>query len=375
MMWNNLTGRIWANMTKYYKRLKLLIKGFVLVLVASFNNASSGSTIVTASSQKFHVKGNQIIDSQGQQFIPVGFNSVHVWLDEDAARQGLVSEIPKTKANTVRLVTAGEAWTWNSQSNTPAKKRELVELALKANLVPILELHDGTCVDAYDQPPSDGQMGLKQIVDHWLLPENIALLKQYANVLWLNIANEWGPADSPAWRDGYKKSISRLRRAGITNLLVIDAGGCGQDANSLLKWGNEVAESDPLKKVVLSIHMYGFWATNDKPFDPSWQFSVEDTLPKFKMLQVPVMIGEFGWDEPSGSNPAGFNPKILLKLANDLKLGWLFWAWYSNREDLSLNAVNDPGSYDLTEIGKVLVDDPEVGLKSLAAKRASHRRQ
>jgi mannan endo-1,4-beta-mannosidase len=319
--------------------------------------------------QKIRVAGNKIISANGREFIPVGFNSVHVWLDEDASRRGLATEIPRTRANTVRLVTAGESWTWNSQSRTPAKKRELVELALKAGLTPILELHDGTCLDDYDRPPADGKMGLKQIVDHWLLPENVALFKQYPDRLWLNIANEWGPANNPAWRDGYVKSIARLRQAGITNLLVIDAGGCGQDADSLLKWGNAVAESDPLKRVVLSIHLYGRWATHDKPFDPSWQFKVEGTLPKLKALRAPVMIGEFGWDAPPGSNPGGFNPKILLKLAKDLKIGWLFWAWHSNGGETSLNAVSDPGTYNLTEIGKVLVDDPEVGLKALANKR------
>jgi mannan endo-1,4-beta-mannosidase len=338
------------------------------------STTSSSTAIVTASTPKFRVEGNQIKDSHGQEFIPVGFNSVHVWLNENAARQGLAAEISKTKANTVRLVTAGEAWTWNSQSHTSAKKKELVELALKANLVPILELHDGTCVEAYDYPAFDGKMGLKQIVDHWLLPGNAALLKQYSDTLWLNIANEWGPADNPDWKDGYVKSIARLRKAGITNLLVIDAGGCGQDAHSLLKWGNEVAASDPLKKVVLSIHMYGFWVTNDKPFDPSWQFKVEDTLPQLKALKAPVMIGEFGWDTPPGSNSSGFNPNILLKMANDLRLGWLFWAWHSNPEETSLNAVSDPGSYDLTEIGKILVNDPEVGLKALATMREPQRR-
>jgi hypothetical protein len=86
------------------------------------------------------------------------------------------------------------------------------------------------------------------------------------------------------------------------------------------------------------------------------------------------MIGEFGWDTPPGSNSSGFNPNILLKMANDLRVGWLFWAWHSNPEETSLNAVSDPGSYDLTEIGKILVNDPEVGLKALATMREPQRR-
>jgi hypothetical protein len=313
----------------------------------------------------FHIEGNRIFRNTGAEFIPVGFNSVHIWLDEAAARHGLEHELAKTGANFVRLVTAGEAWTWNHQSETPAKKRELVELALKAGLIPMLELHDATCVLAYDRPVGEGKAGLKQVVDHWLLPENVATLKQYEDRLWLNIANEWGPSDDPAWAEGYKQSIQRLRAAGIRNMLVIDAGGCGQDPKTLLKWGDAVAAADPLKKVVLSIHLYKFWSSAGKSFDPARQYRLETYLPKLKALKTPVIIGEFGSNGPD----VGYDYHVLVQTANKLNMGWLFWAWYDGAGHPPFNAVSNPGTSHLTPVGEFLVNDPGLGLRALAVKR------
>lgn len=326
----------------------------------------------------FYVADGKIFDKNDIEFIPYGVNSVHVWLNEKDSRNALENEIRKSSANIVRIVTAGESWTWNSQSNTPAKKKELVQLAINAGLVPMIELHDGTCLHEIDKPAADGKMGLKQIVDHWLLPDNVEMLKQFEDYLMLNIANEWGPDFASNTKqdflDGYKQAITRLRQAGVNNLLVIDAGGCGQDPYSLINYADLLLQHDPQRNTAFAIHLYGLWRTRDRTFT-SWTppFVVEELIPKLAALDAPVMIGEFGWTGTGTS--VNFNPQILLQTAHAEKLGWLFWAWQSNANEIAYNLTSRTDLTfnkftDLTEAGTFVVNDPDLGFRALS-KRAS----
>jgi hypothetical protein len=324
----------------------------------------------------FFVKAGKLYDANGIEFIPYGANSVHVWLNEANSKNALRNEMPKAHINTVRLVTAGESWTWNNQSETPAKKKALAQLAIDADMIPMLELHDGTCLSDIDKSPADGKMGLKQIIDHWLLPENISMLKELEKYLMLNIANEWGPdADADNKEDfliGYKDAITRLRNAGVKNVLVIDAGGCGQDPRTLLQYADALLAYDPQHNIVASIHLYGLWRSKEKIFS-GWipPYVVEDDLPKLAALQTPVLVGEFGWTDAGTS--INFNPEIVIQTCYANKLGWLFWAWHSNdtepffnitaRADLKYSSVND-----LSNAGKFMVNDAQYGFKHLAAR-------
>lgn len=158
------------------------------------------------------MSNGSLVDSEGKLFIPYGFSSVHVWLDEAQSINALKNEIPKSGANRVRIVASGSSWTWNQQSNTPSKRRKLIEAAIEGKMVPMLEFHDGTCLELCDLAAKDGKMGLNQIVDEWLEPANLQLLKDYEGQLMVNITNEWGPEDS-GFLDCYKDAISRLRAA------------------------------------------------------------------------------------------------------------------------------------------------------------------
>ncbi|WP_194775436.1 cellulase family glycosylhydrolase [Pararhodonellum marinum] len=345
-----------------------------LLIVFSCNADDGGTDLPeieeSEESPGIRVENGKLLDKNGQEFIPFGVNSIHIWLDEQNSLNALENEIPKSGANTVRLVTAGKSWTWNNQSRTTGQKRALVQKAINAGLVPMIEMHDGTCVTNCDQAPADGKMGLKQLVDEWLEPQNRSLLIEFEKELMLNIANEWGAADE-TFLSCYKEAISRLRAANVNNVIVIDAGGnCGQNPNSLLDYGNEIFHHDPLKNVVFSIHMYGFWRTNDKEFT-NWTppFSVEELVPRLAMLDAPVVLGEFGW---SGEGSAiNYNPEILLETCKANGIGWLFWAW-SDGPDKPFYGVVDTPDYryetdgDLSEAGQALVHDASFGFKAIS---------
>lgn len=73
----------------------------------------------------------------------------------------------------------------------------------------------------------------------------------------VNIANEWGPANSTVWRDAYVSAVAAMRAAGYLGTLLIDAGGCGQDLDTLVYFANDVFESDAQRNVMFALHPYG----------------------------------------------------------------------------------------------------------------------
>jgi len=322
------------------------------------------------------VKDGNIVDKDGAPWIPYGVNSVHIWLNEANSLNALSVEIPKTKANVVRLVTSGSSWTWNSQSITADQKRNLLQKAVAAGLVPMMEMHDGTCVAECLLPAANGKMGLKEIVDEWLAPAMLQVLKDYEGKMIINIANEWGD-NTVDWFNCYKTAIKRFRDAGIRSLICIDAGGnCGQNPNSLLTWGDALFDSDPEKNIMLSIHMYGFWRTADRTFT-SWTppNSVEQVIPTLAALKAPVVVGEFGWDRAGieQNKDVLYNPRILMQTCMANGMGWIFWGWYDGNDKSFYNTVST-GSYqynsnaDLSEAGAFLVNDPLLGFKTISKK-------
>src|SRR5579862_4804609 len=72
----------------------------------------------------------------------------------------------------------------------------------------------------------------------------------------INVANEWGPANSTVWRDSYTSAVGQLRKAGYLGPILIDSGGCGQDDADLLQYSQAVFNSDPQRNIVFSIHLY-----------------------------------------------------------------------------------------------------------------------
>jgi mannan endo-1,4-beta-mannosidase len=173
----------------------------------------------------FFVNGNQVFDANGMPFVVRGIN-MNQWWGSASNNLSSLDQIKKTKANAVRLVfNYGDQF---SGSITPASRKTIVERALADGLVPIVEDHDATGgMDA---------TSLTAVVDNWLQPANVAWLKQYERFVVLNIANEWGP-NSSVWRDTYISQIARIRAAGINCMIMIDAGGWGQDIRTIKNYG------------------------------------------------------------------------------------------------------------------------------------------
>jgi mannan endo-1,4-beta-mannosidase len=308
-----------------------------------------------------------VFDANGMPFVVRGIN-MNQWWGSASNNLSSLDQIKKTKANAVRLVfNYGDQF---SGSITPASRKTIVERALADGLVPIVEDHDATGgMDA---------TSLTAVVDNWLQPANVAWLKQYERFVVLNIANEWGP-NSSVWRDTYISQIARIRAAGINCMIMIDAGGWGQDIRTIKNYGASVESSDAQHNVLFSIHPYSDWRTEDRagevgangnpPFDVYTQLNTTKNT-----LSLPLVVGEFTSNAVSG---IVYNTRRVMEICAQLGMGFLGWAWNNNNPS-QLDMV--PGTNwqynsdaDLTAWGNLIVNDSAYGLKASAVQASVFR--
>ena len=181
----------------------------------------------------FFVRDGKLYDAKGHEFRIRGVNRLH-WDSDSAA--GLV----RSGANTVR---------WDIDFTRPAAVNVGMVMAqsIDNGIVPVVGNWTGTC----NSDPSK----LAAIVSTWVAQAaDWTKLNKY---LIVNVANEWGPADSTVWRDSYISAVGRLRAAGYTGSIMIDSGGCGQDDADLLQYSQAVFDSDPQRNVIFASHLYG----------------------------------------------------------------------------------------------------------------------
>jgi hypothetical protein len=298
----------------------------------------------------FFVVGNKLYDANGVEFRIRGVNKLH-W---DADWPG----IPNTHANTIRW-----DFVWGN-SNPPTVTS--VNQMIADHIVPMLE--NGQATTTCSNDPST----LSAMVDGWVA--NASTFKPFERYLIVNIANEWGPSNSTVWRDSYITAVSRLRQAGYLGTIAVDSGGCGQDLDDLVKYGQAVFDSDPQKNVLFGLHIYGQWTY---PGDPAYSDKMNnwgdvfDLAPGFDRLAatgLPVVIGEFGPGRNIGPSPTVITPGLLIQTADSHGFGWLAWAWDdpANGADDTWFAMSKNGAYnssaDLTTFGKEVVENPDYGL-------------
>ena len=310
----------------------------------------------------FFIHEGKLYDANGNSFRIRGVNRSHY----DSSSQ---AGIARSGANTVRLFV---------ETNYGASVADLVNIVRTQHIaekeVPIptaaMTLR-GTQTSCNTDPSV-----LDAVVSNWVA--TASQWKTLDKYMILNIANEWGPADSIAWRDAYIHAIASLRAAGYLSTLLIDSGGCGQDPQDLLSYASTVFNSDPQKNVMFGFHFYGLSSGHSTVAQMSTIFS---ELAALSSQGIVVAITEFGPGRDIGPSPTMVTPLEVIAAAEANQLGWAAWAWDDN--NLPNGASDDkwfsmtytgPGIYsrpsDLTEYGRQVVLDPTYRLSALA-KRAS----
>lgn len=211
--------------------------------------------------------------------------------------------------------------------------------------------------------------------------------KGYEKYMLINIANEWGSAWSAgdtSFLTAYQGAIDTLRQKGFLATLVIDAGGCGQDPETLLQHAKALYDHDPQHNILFDLHIYGNFCESSQGVScQSWQKPLAAAFDGLKALsstsygKLPFLIGEFGPGKGIGPSPTNLTPGYVIQQADAHGFGWLAWAWDDN--NLSNCSANDQGfgmlthpcqgyatSADLTAFGKDVIETPNYGTKDNA---------
>lgn len=290
----------------------------------------------TASSYAgFYVSGGDLYDGNGNKFIMRGVNHAHAWYTSqlDTAMSGIASK----GANTVRVVLSnGHRWSYNGAN-------EIADIIAKAkanNLVAVLEVHDTT---GYGE--DSAAASLSSAVDYWISMKN-ELVGQEDYVI-INIGNEpFGNGQAASdWINGHKTAIGRMRSAGFSHTLMVDAPNWGQDWQNVMRDNAQtVFNSDPQSNTLFSVHMYEVYNSYSK---------VNGYMTTFANNGLALVIGEFSADHKGHD----VDEASIMERAQTLGVGYLGWSWSGNdASTATLDIVNGWNANSLSAWGNTLLN-------------------
>ena len=305
----------------------------------------------------FFVYQGELYDANGNEFRIRGVDRNHYDSDSQAG-------IAKSGANTVRLFV---------ETNYGASVADLVSIVQTQHIaekevpIPTASITTGGTLTSC----SSSSSVFDAVISNWVATASQwTALDKYTI---LNIANEWGPANSTAWRDAYISAIASLRSAGYLGTLLIDTGGCGQDPEDLINYASAVFNSDPQKNVMFAFHFYGLASGYSTTAQMNTIFA---ELAGLRSQGIVVAVTEFGPGRDIGPSPTMVTPLQVIAAAEANQLGWAAWAWDNNNladclsDNNGFSMTYNCGIYaqasDLTEYGQQVVLDPTYGLAVLA---------
>lgn len=194
----------------------------------------------------FYVSGGQLYDPKNFGFRIRGVNRNHY--DSPGSAAG----ITKAHANTTRIFVTSQ------YGDTPAQLESICQTQHVANkqlVIPVCSSAPNGSGGYTGMSGSTDPAVLQDAVNWWIGAE--ATWASLNDTMVLNIANEWGPKNSPVWRDSNIAAIAALRKAGILAPILVDAGGYGQDDADILTYAPAVFAADPQSNTFFSVHLYG----------------------------------------------------------------------------------------------------------------------
>ena len=245
-------------------------------------------------------------DANGNNFYPRGISNPHIWYDTQA--YNVLPNLASRHTNIIRVV-------WTTQGSS-ARLDQILSAIEAQHMVSMVELHDGT--------GSDDTNLLNSLASYWARSDVAQVLKNHERYLLINIANEWSNNISDyTWDQAYKQPITIIRNAGLTTTIVIDGEGYGQSASSGLSYGQDLENYDPRHNILFSIHMYGQWGNSN---------NIYNAMSNFKNANLPLVIGEFGYDYNNGNNNLGctVNADLLMQYAQQFGYGYIAWSTEGN---------------------------------------------
>lgn len=268
----------------------------------------------------FSIDDGRLLDGNGMPFVMRGVNHAHTWYP--GRTQQALSHIADAGANTVRVVLAtGGRW---SRNNGADVAQVIAQCKVNA-LVCVLEVHDAT-----GWGEDAAAIHISEAAEYWVSPDIVEALSGQEDYVLINIANEpFGNSVSESnYVDGTTSAIQRIRDAGLTHTIVVDASSWGQDwENHMRANAPQIFAADPLANVLFSVHMYQVYGDHN---------TVASYMQDFEDMGLPLIVGEFGHEHQG--QPV--DEDSILAEAQARGIGYLGWSWSGNTEpylDMALN--------------------------------------
>lgn len=293
---------------------------------------------LNAVAQGLKVNGSQLTYNGCENILLRGANvGTYFMLDVNnpQAVANSLAGLKQTHANTARLV-----WSGQQEYNRTANWLDsIIRMTVSNKMIPIPELHDHTCGNL--------STSVASAVDYWLSPQVLPTLLKYDTLLILNIANEVGPWDgtptaalTTQFISAYMPQITRLRNAGLTCPLMIDAPYCGQNIEVLVAAGGSLLASDPLHNLIFSFHAY--WSGSQSESSASVQTTrLTNALNSPEANGLCIVMGEFAVAMDCIPTALTCPYNALMQTANTNHIGYMAWEWSASTQYSTNGACPD----------------------------------
>jgi mannan endo-1,4-beta-mannosidase len=323
--------------------------------------------------QEFTVSGSKIKAPNGSNFIIKGTN-IGLWADHSTANH--VNYIKNVwKFNAVRLPLLLKPGDKNWSASDALIDRYIKAYTSNSNglkTVIILDCHDHSG-SFYTDTSSPSVKDLRQF---W---RKVASRYKNNPYVWFNIMNEPGSKNTVEkyWLDVHKLLIQDIRKQGAKNIIVVDgynfasedgngttkANFIDNSSSAFLTYGQQILKSDPLKRIVFSLHTYVNWKWNtDKLYD---------FVDRVHRQGLAMIVGEYAATTGSsfGDIDVTEAAKSVLEVGKKRLIGrllWHYWSWDNNALTTaswggssgdSVNKTNGSRPTNLTWLGEKVWDD------------------
>lgn len=275
--------------------MKLGIRILILLIIVNLSEYSYARSI-----PGFYVKGRFLYSPCGEKVILRGVNEMSAWSEDDKTGSGYFSEIAKTGANTVRITL--------TNYSSPEQMDSLITNCINNKMIPIPENHSAT-----------GKWeNLNSVMEWWLQPQILEVIKKHEKYVVVNIANEAGAWEvtNEEFIKFYSHAVNKFRDAGINVPIMIDASGWGQDINILQATWKNLQEADPLQNLLFSVHMW--WSDNDS-------LRIVNEIKEAVESEMPLVVGEFAHKVVQCKCCIDF--RTIIKECHENEIGYLAWSW------------------------------------------------
>lgn len=344
----------------------------VLFLFISVFSAQAQNDVLKVENQNLVTPNGQTLILRGVNYPILDEGSISI--SNASQYQYYIDQVALTGANAIRIpwYTDGKHWRDNPLYGAPGTLEGYIDNGHLSNLlgycrekgmIPILEIHDVTCSNNWNEL-------LTTVQDWWLKPEILDLIETHKEYLIINIANEFGQADwtgNPTaamntFKNNYNQIIANLRNEGVQVPIMIDAPDCGMSSTQLLSVAQDMLDADSEENLIFSAHTYWYGYANTASAITTKINEIVDSEVCFVFGEIANRQDVTGNQDDGTYNIDNIYQEVLTQACTH-GIGWLAWTfnldWESAREMSPTSEFNN-----LTPYGNDLVYNTVYGLLS-----------